>query len=157
MIGATDKARLDEELRAHREVREQRLAARVLPKTIDIPFEDLEPRPEGPRCSQHYADGRQCEAPADGGNNEECKRHLRWSRIYPTVLPFPEDALSLQEMMGYVVVCVIDKLIDADQAHAIAELCRIMEKNLWRCENQTSQMRSRRLSSPSRANSETTQ
>ena len=99
---------------------------------VEIPFAQLAPKPEVPRCTQRYADGRVCDSPAVKGR-DECSRHLRWNAIYPTALPFPEDALALQEMMGYVAVCVIDKLITADEARAIAELCRIMEKNLDRC------------------------
>jgi len=118
-------------------------AARAKPVTIEIPFPKPAPDPDVRRCSHRSADGRQCESPAIR-TADECARHRRWSYIYPTALPFPEDALSLQEMLGYVVVCVIDKLIDADQARAITELCRIMEKNLARCARELDGMVRRR-------------
>jgi hypothetical protein len=143
MMTAAQRAQLDEQLRALKEARELGLLARVRGRVVDVRFEELAPRPEGPRCSHLGAGGRQCESsPADG--KQECSRHLRWSHIYPTALPFPEDALSLQEMMGYVVVCVVDKVIDSEQARVISDLCRIMEKNLARCESELEEMAWRR-------------
>jgi len=146
MMTLAERAQLDEQVRAQKEAREQALLARVKPKppVIDVHFGQLAPKLEGPRCSHVGANARQCEsAPVDG--KQECSRHLRWNQIYPTALPFPEDALSLQEMMGYVVVCLVDKVINEDQARVISDLCRIMEKNLARCERELEEMAWRRL------------
>lgn len=109
--------------------------------TIAIPFKDLEPRK---RCNHQYADGRHCDMPTMDETHDRCERHWRWWNLYPTALPCPEDALSLQEMLGYAVVMLIDKQIDAEQAHAIADLGRIMEKNLARCQTELDAMARRR-------------
>ena len=105
--------------------------------TVAIPFKELEPRP---RCSYRCPDGRQCESPTADDKWKHCDRHFRWTNLYPTALPFPQDGLSLQEMLGYAVIMLIDKQIDAEQAHAIADLGRIMEKNLARCQNELDAM-----------------
>ena len=136
MMTVAERLHLVEHFETYLQTREaMERTARAQPVTIDIPFAKPAADPEVRRCSQQNADGRQCDAPAMDGW-KECVRHQRWNFIYPTALPFPEDALSLQEMLGYVVVCVIDKLITAEQARAITELCRIMEKNLPRCERE---------------------
>jgi hypothetical protein len=73
---------------------------------------------------------------------EECLRHFRWHSLHMSVcaLPLPEDALSLQETMGHVVDLVLSHRISADEARAVAELCRVMEKNLARCERELEEM-----------------
>ena len=144
MMTLAERAQLDEQIRAQKEAREQVLLARVRGRVVDVRFEQLAPRPEGPHCSHVGAGRRQCDSPPVDGK-QECSRHLRWNQIYPTALPFPEDALSLQEMMGYVVVCLVDKVINEDQARVISDLCRIMEKNLARCERELEEMAWRRL------------
>jgi len=60
-------------------------------------------------------------------------------------LPLPEDALSLQETLGRAVDMVLSKRITAQEARAVAELCRIMEKNLARCELELEEMARRGL------------
>jgi hypothetical protein len=144
MMTVAERLHLVEQFEAYMQTREaMERAARAKPVTIDIPFPKPAADPEVRRCVHRRADGRQCESPPIK-IKDECARHNRWSFVYPTALPFPEDALGLQEMLGYVVVCVIDKLIDADQARAITELCRIMEKNLPRCESELESMVRRR-------------
>ncbi|MFI5108378.1 MAG: hypothetical protein ACHP78_06000, partial [Terriglobales bacterium] len=59
-------------------------------------------------------------------------------------LPLPKDALSLQEVLAYTVDMVLSKRTTGDEARAIAELCRIMEKNLARCERELDAMVRRR-------------
>jgi hypothetical protein len=144
MMTLAERLRLKEEFEAYMETREAMdRAARAKPVVIEIPFAKPGAEPDVRRCSKRHADGRQCESPAVQGR-EECSRHVRWSFIYPTALPFPEDGLSLQEMLGYAAVCVIDKQITADEARAIAELCRVMEKNMARCERELELMARRR-------------
>ncbi len=116
---------------------------RAKPITIDVPFVQVGAEPEEPRCSEVHTDGRQCELPAAGPRGK-CARHVRWGDIYPTSLPCPDDALGLQEMLGYAVVCTIDKMITPEQAHAIAELGRVMEKNLGGCQRQMEEIKRRR-------------
>lgn len=116
---------------------------RARPIAIDVPFVQVEREPAEPRCSELHPDGRQCELPAAGPRGK-CARHVRWGDIYPTALPPPDDALGLQEMLGYAVVCTIDKTITPEQAHAIAELGRVMEKNLGRCQRQLETIERRR-------------
>jgi len=104
---------------------------------VEIPFAKFEPAPEVRRCRRLRSDGRPCELPAMEGY-EECLRHFRWHSLHMSVcaLPLPEDALSLQETMGHVVDLVLSHRISADEARAVAELCRVMEKNLARCERE---------------------
>ena len=104
---------------------------------VEIPFAKFEPAPEVRRCRRLRSDGRPCELPAMEGY-EECLRHFRWHSLHLSVhaLPLPEDALSLQETLGRAVDMVLSKRITAHEARAVAELCRIMEKNLARCERQ---------------------
>ena len=60
-------------------------------------------------------------------------------------LPLPEDALSPQETLARAVDMVLSKQITTHEARAVAELCRIMEKNLARCELQLEEMARRGL------------
>jgi hypothetical protein len=106
-------------------------ATQVKPLVIEIPFAEPAAVP----------DGRQCELPAtDAG--KECLRHFRWHALYTSLhaLPLPEDALSLQEVLAYTVDMVLSKRTTADEVRAIAELCRVMEKNLVRCERELDAM-----------------
>ena len=119
----------------------EKLAAQARPK-IEIPKQRVlefplraPAEPETARCTMRQPDGTLCEMPV-ADPSDMCARHLRWNNIYPTSLPFPDNALALQEMMGYAVVCTIDKLIDGRQALAIAQLGRAMQKNLARCERE---------------------
>jgi len=114
-------------------------ATLVKPVVVEIPFAELEaaPAPEGPRCCRLHPDGRPCELPAMEGY-KECLRHFRWHALSLSVrsMPFPEDGLSLQETLANAVDLVMSQQITADEARAVAELCRVMEKNLGRCERE---------------------
>jgi len=105
---------------------------------IEFPFPGRER--SVPRCCRVGTDGRQCELPATHG--DQCLRHFRWFALYQSMhaLPLPEDPLSLQEMLAYTVDMVLSKRTTADEARAVAELCRIMEKNLERCDRQLKSM-----------------
>ncbi len=144
MMTMAERLHLVEQFEAYMQTREAMdRAARAKPVTIDIPFPKPAADPEIRRCVQRRGDGRQCESPASQ-HAEECSRHLRWIDVYGTALPFPEDGFALQEMLGYTALGVLDKRITADEARAIAELCRIMEKNLARCESELESMARRR-------------
>jgi hypothetical protein len=116
-------------------------ATLVKAQIVDIPFAKFEPRPQVPRCRRLHPDGRQCELPAME-NYTECLRHFRWNALYMSIhaLPLPEDALSLQEVLAYTVDMVLSKRTTPDEARAIAELCRIMQKNLAGCEQELEAM-----------------
>ncbi|MFZ3213418.1 MAG: hypothetical protein WA188_18095 [Terriglobales bacterium] len=131
------------ELKPAREALKQ--ATLVKPQVVEIPFAKLEASPEVRRCGRLHPDGRPCELPAMEGY-EECLRHFRWYSLQVPVmaLPLPEDALSLQEVLGRAVDMVLSKQITAQEARAVAELCCIMEKNLARCERQLELMARRR-------------
>jgi len=121
---------------------------RERPLVINVPHVRTEPPPQPPaeRCSVLDPDGRQCELPPlkPGGM---CARHMRWNNIYPTALPPPDNPLGLQEMMGYAVVCTFDKLLDGKQALAIAQLGRVMQKNMALCQGQKEEIGWRRTHS----------
>jgi len=131
------------ELKPAREAMKQ--ATLLKAQIVDIPFAKFEPPPEVRRCRRLRSDGRPCELPAMEGY-EECLRHFRWHSLQVSVhaLPLPEDALSLQEVLGRAVDMVLSKQITAQEALAVAELCRIMEKNLARCERELEFMARRR-------------
>ena len=116
-------------------------ATLVKAQIVDIPFARFGPQPQVPRCRRLRSDGRPCEMPPMEGY-EECLRHFRWHSLHVSVcaLPLPEDALSLQETLGRAVDMVLSKQITAQEARAVAELCRIMEKNLARCESELEEM-----------------
>ncbi len=146
MITTAERARIAEEFRAQQELRKEAdQATRVKPLVIEIPFGERAAEPKVRRCCRMRTDGRQCESAALEGY-EECLRHFRWYGLHPPMhaLPLPEDALSLQEMMARAVDLVMSKRLTAHEAHAIAELCRIMQKNLGGCEHELEAAASRR-------------
>jgi hypothetical protein len=55
-------------------------------------------------------------------------------------LPLPEDGLSLQEVLAYTVDMVLAKRNTADEARGIAEPCRVMKKNMERCDRELEAM-----------------
>ena len=121
-------------------------ATLVKAQVVDIPFAKFEPPPEVRRCRRLRSDGRPCELPAMEGY-KECLRHFRWHALSLSVraLPFPEDGLSLQETLANAVDLVMSQQITADEARAVAELCRVMEKNLGRCERELGEIARRGL------------
>jgi len=116
------------------------------PEVVEIPFAKLEAPPEVPRCCRLHPDGWPCELPAMEGY-KECLRHFRWHSLYLSTyaLPLPEDGLSLQETLGCAVDLVMSQRITAHEACAVAELCRVMEKNLARCERELGELARRGL------------
>jgi hypothetical protein len=85
----------------------------------------------GTRCTAIRGDGRQCIFPAKAGETQ-CARHKRWYAAVPPMLgmPYPEDAINLQEVMAQTVAMVLNRELDADKAIAIQKLCTVMERNL---------------------------
>ena len=143
---AEERQRFWDLLAEHKPAREaMKKATLAKPLVVEIPFSRLEPPPEVRRCRRLRSDGRPCELPAMEGY-EECLRHFRWHSLHVSVcaLPLPEDALSLQETLGRAVDMVLSKQITAQEARAVAELCRIMEKNVARCELQLEEEMARR-------------
>jgi len=144
VITTAERARIAEEFRAQQELRKEAdEAARVKPIVIEIPFGERAAEPKVRRCCRMRTDGRQCESAVLEGY-EECLRHFRWYGLPMHALPLPEDALSLQEMMVRAVDLVMSKRLTAEEAHAIAELCRIMQKNLGGCEHELEAITRRR-------------
>ncbi len=87
------------------------------------------------QCTVLLSDGKRCPSPALEGY-EECIRHARWNTLLPASpgLPYPEDAISLQEFMARAVSMLLLKRMTAEEAQAVASLCALMLKNLPRCE-----------------------
>ncbi len=82
-------------------------------------------------CEYQRANGERCRMLAVQ-DRQLCARHLHWYQNLPTymVLPYPEDALSLQEIAARAVAMTMARVIDARAALAIAALCRTMRRNL---------------------------
>jgi hypothetical protein len=141
MMSAEERQRFWELCKTFKPAREAIKRATVAkPEMVDIPFAKLTAEPEVRRCCRLLTDGRQCESPAVEG--DECLRHFRWYTLYLSVhgLPLPEDGLSLQEVLAFTVDLVLSKQATPEQAHAVAELCRVMEKNMTRCERELEAM-----------------
>jgi hypothetical protein len=145
MMTGAERRQLAEHFTAYKPQREAiDRATRAKPVVIEIPFGERAAEPNVRRCGRLHTDGRQCELPATEG--DQCLRHFRWHALYTSMhgLPLPEDALSLQEVLAYTVDMVLSKRTTADEARAIAELCRVMEKNMARCERELEAMVRRR-------------
>ncbi len=133
-----EKEQLDEEYRARRavvEIKEKPVRAEAM--VIEIPFAREQTELDVRRCTRVRRDGRRCGAPAFE-DREYCYRHYIWYGIAPKLdaLPYPEDGLSLQEIMGRVVAWTLTKRVTGTEAQAIADLCRTMERNLGRCQRE---------------------
>jgi hypothetical protein len=101
---------------------------------IDIPWRELEAErvvevEEG--CPRLRASGEMCGMPMEPGS-KECSRHERWYSLVPAVfgMPYPEDAVSVQEILARAVSMVVGREMKPEQARAIALLCREMRQNL---------------------------
>jgi hypothetical protein len=141
MMSAEERQQFWERSRAFKPAREAIKRVTVAkPEVVDIPFTQLAAEPEARRCCRLLTDGRQCEAPAVEG--DQCLRHFRWYTLYLSMhgLPLPEDGLSLQEVLAFTVDQVLSRQVTPEQGHAVAELCRVMEKNMTRCERELEMM-----------------
>jgi hypothetical protein len=45
-------------------------------------------------------------------------------------MPYPEDAVGLQDVMAQVVAMVLNRELDAERAKVVAQICQVMQKNL---------------------------
>lgn len=90
-------------------------------------------------CQERRGDGRSCRFPALEGRTM-CAQHGAWSALAVAggamSLPYPEDAVALQELMARVAASVMQKMITPEQARIVSDLCRTMQKNLAACERQ---------------------
>ena len=103
---------------------------------LEIPFEMPQPGREvkrGRQCIKLRATGQQCRTPAVDGH-EYCLRHEMWYNLAPAVLgmPYPEDSVSLQEVMARTLDLLLSRRITPAMANAIEKLCRLMMRNLSR-------------------------
>lgn len=103
---------------------------------LEIPLEMPQPGRQvkrGSQCIRLRANGLQCRMPAVEGH-DYCLRHEMWYNLVPAVLgmPYPEDAVSLQEVMARTLDLLLSRRITPAMASAIERLCRLMMKNLSR-------------------------
>jgi hypothetical protein len=134
LLAGEERRRQAEGFEIFRPQREEADRITRVERVIEISSREPAANPEGPRCCRLRSDGRRCDLPAVEG--DQCLHHWRWYSVYTSMhgLPFPEDALSLQEMLGYAVDMVLSRRISAQEAFAIAQLGRVMQKNLVGCE-----------------------
>jgi hypothetical protein len=82
-------------------------------------------------CTARKANGTACGFKAVPGKSM-CARHDRWYRTLTEYLgmPYPEDAIGLQDVLAQVVLMVVAREIDAERARVLAQLCQVMQRNL---------------------------
>ena len=87
------------------------------------------------QCSHVRADGLRCGRRA-GPGAEQCEWHGDWNfQMMPhTGLPYPEDAISIQQLLAQTMGMMLNRHITPEQARAAAALCREMRQNLPRFE-----------------------
>jgi hypothetical protein len=87
------------------------------------------------QCSHVRADGLRCGRRAAPGR-EECEWHDKWNYqlMVHSGMPYPEDAISIQQILSEAVGMVLCRHITPEQARAVASLCREMRQNLPRFE-----------------------
>lgn len=87
------------------------------------------------QCTYVRADGLRCGRRA-GRGMEECEWHHRWNfeLMIHTGMPYPEDAISIQQMLAEAMGMVMHRHITPEQGRAVAALCREMRQNLPRFE-----------------------
>jgi hypothetical protein len=120
MMSAEERQQFSELNRTFKPAREAIKRATVAkPEVFDIPFAKLAAEPEVRRCCRLLTDGRQCESPAVEG--DQCLRHFRWFMLYLSMhgLPLPEDGLSLQEVLAFIVDQVLSRQATPERAHAV--------------------------------------
>lgn len=87
------------------------------------------------QCSHLRSDGLRCGRRAAPGR-EQCEWHYDWNFQLMTgsALPYPEDAISIQQLLAQTLSMVLLKRITPQQGRAAAALCREMRANLARFE-----------------------
>ena len=87
-------------------------------------------------CKRRRPDGTLCGRPVlDQG---ECYRHYFWYERLPSdcFMPYPEDAVSIQEILAQAMAHVIRGRLTSEQARTIVLLVREMRQNLWAFERE---------------------
>jgi hypothetical protein len=117
---------------------------------IDIPWREPQTEhgievQEG--CQRLRASGEVCGMPVEAGS-KECARHERWFSLVPAVfgMPYPEDAVSVQEILARAVSMVVRREMSPEHAKAVAMLCREMRQNLAAYEREMERVWPRRRS-----------
>jgi len=89
------------------------------------------------QCVEHRSDGRRCLWPVMEGRTR-CQRHEMWFDEIACVMgmPFPEDALSLQNLMAVTISLMLKGTITPQKANAIANICRVMRQNVFDCKKE---------------------
>ena len=87
------------------------------------------------QCSHVRADGLRCGRRAAAGQ-KQCEWHGDWNfQMMPhSAMPYPEDAISIQQLLAQTMGMMLNRNITPDQARAAAMLCKEMRQNLARFE-----------------------
>lgn len=87
------------------------------------------------QCSHVRADGLRCGRRAAPGQ-EQCEWHGDWNfqMMIHSAMPYPEDAVSIQQLLAQTMGMMLNRHITPEQARAAAMLCREMRANLPRFE-----------------------
>ncbi len=87
------------------------------------------------QCSHVRADGLRCGRRAAPGQ-EQCEWHNKWNfqLMVHSGMPYPEDAISIQQVLAETMGMLLCRHISPEQARAVASLCREMRQNLPRFE-----------------------
>jgi len=87
------------------------------------------------QCSHVRADGMRCGRRAAPGR-DQCEWHGDWNfQLMPhSAMPYPEDAISIQQLLARTLAMMLSRHITPDQARAAAVLCKEMRANLARFE-----------------------
>ncbi len=106
---------------------------------VDLPYqvEGAESAQLQDACPRLRATGQVCGMPVEPGARE-CPRHERWYSLVPAVfgMPYPEDAVSVQEILARAVAMVVRREMNPQQARAVAMLCRELRQNVAACERE---------------------
>ena len=87
------------------------------------------------QCSHVRADGLRCGRRAAAGL-DQCEWHHRWNfeQMLHSGMPYPEDAISIQQILAEATGMVLNRQITPEQGRTVAMLCREMRQNLMRFE-----------------------
>lgn len=87
------------------------------------------------QCAHVRSDGLRCGRRAAPGR-EQCEWHGDWNfqLMSGSALPYPEDAISIQQLLAQSLAMVLLKRITPEQGRAAASLCKEMRANLARFE-----------------------
>jgi hypothetical protein len=87
-------------------------------------------------CNVVKPDGRRCRFPAVEGRTL-CEPHARWEvEAGSWGLPYPDDAVALHQFMSKALAMTVSKQLDARQAGAVVNLCKVMLRNVAWVERQ---------------------